>query len=458
MPSLLQCLENQKTYFKTGHTKDVAFRKKALIRLRESIQNHEQEIIEALHADFNKPAFESMATEISVVLKELNLAIQKIWRWQLPKKVKRSLLNFPSSAKIHYEPYGSALVISPWNYPFQLAVGPIIGAIAAGNTVVLKPSELAPHAAMIIEKIISEVFKPEHVTVVQGAIPETRELLKLRWDYIFFTGSVSVGKIVYQAAAQHLTPVTLELGGKSPCIVDETAHIKQAAKRIVWGKFVNAGQTCIAPDYVLVHHSQKKALLAALAQEITKAYGKNPEESQDFARIISDRHYDRLALMLEGVTAATGGSTNKALRYIAPTLLDEVSLTDKIMQEEIFGPILPVLSYHSKDEIISIINRKEKPLSAYVFSQKRDFKKWFLQNFSFGGGAINDTLIHFVNDKLPFGGVGHSGIGRYHGKHSFYTFSHAKSIVTRATFIDIPLRYAPYKGKLRWLKAFLRWL
>lgn len=451
-------LKKQRDYFATGQTKDIAFRKTCLIRFRESIKNHEQDIIDALATDFKKPPFESVATEISIVLMELNLAIKEIWKWQMPKRVPSSLLNFPSSDKVIYEPYGTVLVIAPWNYPFQLAAGPIIGALAAGNTVVLKPSELTPKTSEVLAKIIAEVFDKGHVAVVQGDKDVAQKLLKQRWDYIFFTGSVPVGKIVYKAAAEYLTPVTLELGGKSPCIVDETAKIKQAAKRIVWGKFVNAGQTCIAPDYILVHSSKKDALLAALDLEITQAYGIDPETSPDFPRIVNDKNFDRLTNLLENVTIFKGGDSKKESRYIAPTVLQNVAISDKVMKDEIFGPILPVLTYETKSDIEHIILSMEKPLSAYVFSRKRDFKNWFNTTFSFGGGVVNDTLIHFVNDKLPFGGVGNSGIGSYHGSKSFYTFSHSKSIVHRATWIDIPLRYAPYKGKLALLKRFLKWL
>lgn len=453
-----QILAKQHSFFKTGQTKDIAFRKKCLVRFRESIKNHEQHIIDALAADFKKPAFESVATEISIVHQEINLAIKEIYKWSQPKKVKASLLNFPSSDFIYYEPYGTTLIIAPWNYPFLLAVGPVIGAIVAGNTTVLKPSELTPHTSDLLAKIISEVFDEGHVATVQGDKEVAQELLAQRWDYIFFTGSVPVGKIVYKAAAVNLTPVTLELGGKSPCVVDESAKIQQAAKRIVWGKFVNAGQTCIAPDYILVHSSKKQALLTALDIEITSAYGADPKVSPDFARIISEKNFDRLAKMLDEASVFKGGNTDKADLYIAPTVLDNVKLDDAVMQEEIFGPILPVLTYENKKDIEDIITSFDKPLSAYVFSQKRSFKNWFNTSFSFGGGVMNDTLVHFLNDRLPFGGVGNSGIGSYHGAKSFYTFSHAKSVSKRGTWLDVPVRYAPYKGKLNLLKRFTKWL
>ncbi|MFT5752032.1 MAG: aldehyde dehydrogenase (NAD+), partial [Dokdonia sp.] len=307
---ILKLLENQRTFFATGITKDIGYRKAVLVRFRESLDRHEQAIIDALTADFRKPVFESVATEIGIVNQELNLAIKEIWKWQRPKKVKAALLNFPSSDYMYYEPYGATLIISPWNYPYQLAMGPLIGAIAAGNTVLLKPSELTPQTSALIAKIIKEVFDPGHVDTVQGDKEVAQALLAERWDYIFFTGSVSVGKIIAKAAAQHLTPVTLELGGKSPCIIDETAQVQQAARRIVWGKFVNAGQTCIAPDYILVHKSKKEVLLKALDMEITKAYGSDPKASPDFARIINRQNFDRLTKMLEGVCISTGGTTD----------------------------------------------------------------------------------------------------------------------------------------------------
>ena len=452
-----EILKKQRDYFSSGATKSVKDRRKILIRFRESIKNNEQAIIKALKDDFSKPVFESVATEIGIVEKELTLAIKNIWKWQQARKVGSTILNFPSSDYILYEPYGTTLIIAPWNYPFQLAMGPMIGAIAAGNTVVLKPSELTPNTSAIIAKIVSDVFDPDHATVIQGDKEVSTSLLAERWDYIFFTGSVPVGKIVYKAAAENLTPVTLELGGKSPCVIDETAKIKQAARRIVWGKFVNAGQTCIAPDYILVHSSKKDTLLEALKSEITRAFGNTPENSPDFARIINDKNFDRLSSMLNNTNIYIGGELTKESRYISPTIVTDVTLEDEVMKEEIFGPILPVMTYNSKEDISNIINSFEKPLSAYVFSRKRSFIKWFNTSFSYGGGVMNDTLVHFINDSLPFGGVGHSGIGSYHGKESFYTFSHAKSIVKRGTWMDIPVRYAPYKGKLGLLKSFLRW-
>lgn len=453
-----QLLEKQRNYFASGTTKSVKQRLFILKRLRESVQKHENAIHDALYSDFKKPVYESISSETGIVLRELNLAIKKLEFWVRPKKVKASMLNFPTRDYIYYEPYGITLIIAPWNYPYQLALTPLIGAIAAGNTVVLKPSELTQATSKILHTIISEVFDSEYVSVIQGGIPETTELLAQRWDYIFFTGSVFVGKIVAQAAAKHLTPTTLELGGKNPCVIDETINIPLVAKRIVWGKLLNAGQTCVAPDYILIHASIKDPFIEALRKALEKGYGKNIEASPDLARIINDKNFDRLAAMLEGETIAIGGEIDREQLYIAPTIIDTPRLDSKVMEDEIFGPILPIIPYETKQDIEHIIDRYEKPLSGYVFSRKRAFTHWFLERFSFGGGAVNDTVIQFVNEELPFGGIGNSGTGSYHGKHSFLAFSHQKSITKKSNLIDIPIRYAPYKGKNKVLKFFLKWL
>ena len=455
IPSLLDA---QRVYFATGATKPIKQRLLILKRLRESVKRHETAIHDALYTDFKKPLYESITSETGLVLRELNLAIKKLEFWTRPKKVKGSMLNFPTRDYIYYEPYGTTLIIAPWNYPYQLAMTPLIGAIAAGNTVVIKPSELTQATSQILNIIISEVFTPEYVCVVQGAIPETTELLAQRWDYIFFTGSVFVGKIVAQAAAKHLTPTTLELGGKNPCVIDNTIKVSLVAKRIVWGKFLNAGQTCVAPDYILIHSAIKDQFLTALAEELEKAYGKNMVDSPDLARIINDKNFDRLTDMLEGEAVVIGGQIDKEQRYIAPTVIDNPSLDSAVMKDEIFGPILPVIPYQTQQDIEQIIDRYQKPLSGYVFSRKRSFIHWFLERFSFGGGAVNDSVIQFVNEELPFGGVGNSGTGSYHGKHSFLTFSHKKSITKKSNFMDIPIRYAPYKGKNKLLKLALKWL
>ncbi|WP_395058199.1 aldehyde dehydrogenase [Flavobacterium sp.] len=436
----------------------VSQRKDALKKLLKSIIIHEEEILEALYKDFKKPKFEGIVTETSYIITELRNTINKIDSWSKPKWVFPSIVNFPSSDYIYSEPYGNVLLISPWNYPFQLAISPLISAVAAGNKVTLKPSELTPYTSAIISKIIRESFDVKHVVVVTGDYTIAQDLLKKRWDYIFFTGSVAVGKIVAKAAAENLTPVTLELGGKNPCIVDETANLPIAAKRIIWGKILNAGQTCIAPDYILVHHKMKSKLVQFLIEEIKNALGENPQESEDFARIINLKNWERQLSLIENQPILFGGESNRNDFYLAPTLLDEPSLDSPVMKDEIFGPILPILSYESKADIEKIISKYEKPLSLFIFSENKSFIKEVLNKYSFGGGCVNDTIIHFSNSRLPFGGVGHSGIGAYHGKLSFDTFSHKKAIVRKGNWLDLPLRYAPYKNKINIIKRILNWL
>ena len=441
-----------------NHKTDIKYRKESLKKLLHIITKHEEAIIKALYDDFKKPAFEAVLTETNYVISDLKETIKNINSWAKPKKVSASLLNFPSSDYVYSEPYGHVLILAPWNYPFQLALCPLVAAVAAGNKVTLKPSELTPHTAAIISKIIIETFPVKEVVVVTGDATVAAELLKKRWDYIFFTGSVAVGKIVAKAAAENLTPVTLELGGKSPCIVDETANLELSARRIVWGKIINAGQTCVAPDYILVHHKMKDTLVKFLILEIEKALGTNPEESPDYARIINLKNWERQLSLLENQETLFGGKSNKESLYLAPTLLDEPKMDSKVMQEEIFGPILPILSYKTKADIEKIILSFEKPLSLYLFTQNKSFVDEVLQKYSFGGGCINDTVIHLVNNKLPFGGVGNSGMGAYHGKLSFDIFSHKKAIVKRGTWLDLPLRYAPYKDKLQTIQKLLKWI
>lgn len=453
-----QLIINQKEFFKSQKTKDISFRKKTLEKLLYEIQQNETAIQDALYQDFKKSEFESYISEIGIVIAELKLVIKNLNRWSKPKTVIPSVLNFPSWEKIYQEPYGSILIIGPWNYPFQLSIAPLIGAIAAGNTVVVKPSELTPKTSALVAEIIEKCFDKKHATVILGDVLIAQKLLSIRWDYIFFTGSVAVGKIVAKAAAVFLTPTTLELGGKSPCIIDETANINLSAKRIVWGKFLNAGQTCIAPDYILIHEKIKEAFVKSLKTAIENAYGKNPKNSVDYPRIINQRNFHRLIKMLENETILIGGEKDENELYLAPTVINCTSLNSEAMQEEIFGPILPLLTFSSETEIDTIISSYEKPLSLYVFTSKKSFAKKIIQKYSFGGGVINDTVVHFANHRLPFGGVGHSGQGAYHGKHSFNTFSHSKSIVNRFTWLDVPIRYAPYKGKLKFLKLFFKYL
>ena len=441
-----------------NYKSDIGYRKEILTRLLNAVIVNENEIVSALKADFNKPEFETVVTETSYVISDLKYTIKNISNWAKPERVFPFILNIPSSDTIYKEPYGKVLVIAPWNYPFQLALCPVIAAVAAGNQVVLKPSELTPNTAAIIQKIIAGIFPINHVEVIQGDAEVATQLLAQRWDYIFFTGSVAVGKIVAKAAAANLTPVTLELGGKNPCIIDETANLQLAAKRIVWGKFINAGQTCIAPDYILVHQKSKNKFIEFLKAEITTAYGENPEISPDFARIINTKNWTRLVEMIDETKIIFGGKYNNETNYLAPTLIEENNLESLIMKDEIFGPLLPILTYTDESEIEAIITKYEKPLGFYIFSERKKFCYAIIAKYSFGGGCINDTMIHFSNKKLPFGGVGHSGIGAYHGKLSFDIFSHHKGVVKKATWIDLPLRYAPYKGKLASVKKILNWL
>jgi aldehyde dehydrogenase (NAD+) len=437
---------------------NIDYRKETLVKLLNNVIIHENEIVQALYDDFKKPEFEAVLTETNYVISELKDTIKNIHSWAKVKKVLPSILNFPSTDYIYKEPYGKVLIIAPWNYPFQLALCPLVSAVAAGNQVVLKPSELTPKTSAIIAKIIANTFHPNHVNVIEGGVEASQNLLSQRWDYIFFTGSVAVGKIVAQAAAVNLTPVTLELGGKNPCIVDASANLKLAAKRIVWGKFINAGQTCIAPDYILIQKEVKNKFVTYLKDEITAAYGHNPKESPDFARIVNPKNWNRLVSMLDPEKVIFGGKSDEEDCYISPTLIDESSLDSLIMKDEIFGPILPILSYESEADINVIISKYEKPLSLYVFTKNNSFAKNIIQTYSFGGGCINDTVIHFSNKRLPFGGVGHSGIGAYHGSLSFDVFSHRKGIVKKGNWLDLPMRYAPYKDKLATIKKILKWM
>jgi len=440
----MDVLKEQQNFFRSQQTKEISFRKKALKKLRQEIINRETEICDAIYADFKKPRFESMAAETQFVLAELSYVIKNIAFWAQPEKVSASLLNFPSSDWIYKEPYGNVLIVAPWNYPFQLAIAPLIGAVAAGNTAIIKPSEITPNTSKIVAEIIAEVFNPEYVAVIEGGVEVSKELLLQKWDYIFFTGSTRVGKLFYESAAKHLTPITLELGGKNPCIVDETAAIELSAKRIVWGKFLNAGQTCIATDYILVHTSVKEKLVTALKKSIEASYGKNIEASPDYARTVDANHFNNLKQLLEGQEILFGGKCNPEDNYIAPTLVNEPKLDSKLMEGEIFGPILPIISYENETDIDNCIMNYGKPLATYVFSKNKRFQQKIINTYSFGGGAINDTVIQITNKKLPFGGVGSSGIGAYHGKMSFDIFSHKKAIIKKANWLDAPLRYPPY--------------
>lgn len=456
--SLNQLKTGQTDFFNTGNTQSVSTRIEYLKALKRCICAHEDEIVAALQHDLKKPEPEIWLAEIHVTLQELKTVIKNLRTWSKPKRIPGSWLNIPSKDWIFPEPYGVTLNIAPWNYPFQLALNPIIGAVAAGNTVVLKPSEHAPKTASILNKILSEVFPKEWVAVAQGGPEVAKELLSFRWDYIFFTGGVSIAKIVAKAAAEHLTPTTLELGGKNPCIVDQTATIAVSARRIVWGKFMNCGQICMSPDYVLVHQNVYTELVTAMKKEIVAMYGENPKTSTDYARLVHKGHVQKMKELIAGQHILHGGEIDQEDRFVAPTLVALDSLDNKLMKDEIFGPILPIITYKDEEEIHQTIKHFEKPLSFYVFSQRKKWARNLMQKHSFGGGMINDVIVYFTNDKLPFGGVGHSGVGSYHGKHSFDTFTHYKPYVERPTWFDPKQRYAPFKKNFPFLKRILRLL
>lgn len=458
MKSIPDIVKAQNACFKSQKTKDIQYRLSLLKALKTEILEKEQAILEALNKDFKKSEFESYISEFALVISELNLAIKKVKTWAKPQRVWPSLLTFPSRDYIYKEPYGKVLIIAPWNYPFLLALEPLIMAIAAGNTVVLKPSELTENTSKIITKIIKSVF-PEGIAIsIEGGVETSTELLAQKWDYIFFTGSTKVGKIVAKAAAKHLTPVTLELGGKSPCIIDNTNDLKLVARRLVWGKLFNGGQTCIAPDYLIVQSEIKDKLVHKIIKEINKRYGEHPKVSNDFPRIINKKNVERLKELLNNENIIFGGDIDTTENYISPTLVDMPKLDSDIMNQEIFGPILPILTYDGDTDIETIIWGLDKPLSFYIFSKDKKFIEKTIKKYSFGGGVVNDTLVHFGNPNLPFGGIGASGMGNYHGKHGFDAFSHKKSIMKRGTWLDIPMRYAPYKGKLNLLRKVFKYL
>lgn len=451
-------VSQQHQFFNTGQTLDVAFRKARLLQLKKIIHAHETGLIDALKKDFSKPAFESYGTEIMVLDQEIDHILANIDNWSGTQRVKSARINFPSKSYIKPQPYGVTLIIGPWNYPVQLTLNPALGAIAAGNTAIIKPSEIAPHTSALLADIINSNFDPGFLRVVEGDADATQALLSQPLDYIFFTGSTHVGKIIMKSAAEQLTPLTLELGGKSPTIVDETADLELAAKRIVWGKFINAGQTCVSPDFVYVPDSLHETFCNLIQENIQEFYGNNPAQSDDFARIISDKHFYRLTNLIDPQNVYHGGNTNTDTRYIEPTILTNITWNDAVMQEEIFGPLLPVLKFDDLDQVIEILKSKSHPLALYLFSTDKKNQRKVMQQLRFGGGCINDTVTHLGNPELPFGGMGNSGFGSYHGKASFDTFSHPKSIMKKSNWLDIPLRYPPYKEKIKWLKRLNKFL
>lgn len=456
MGEYFDIVEKKRKFFDSFKTLDISYRIEMLKRLKNSIQENENEILMALKQDLNKSAFESYISEISIVLDELNYFIKHTKKLSKAKKVSTPIAHFPSTSKIYKEPYGVVLIMSPWNYPFQLTLVPLIGAIAAGNCVVLKTSTNSPRTSDIIDKIIKAVFPFDYVSVIKGASGVSKAILCEKFDYIFFTGSAKVGKIVMSKAAENLTPITLELGGKSPCIVDKTADIDLSAKRIAWGKFLNAGQTCVAPDYIMIDETISKIFLEKLCYYIEKFYGIAPENNKYFPMIITQKQFDRICGLISTNKIEFGGKCNTKTLTISPTIIINPDLSSELMQNEIFGPILPIITYNKIETAYSFIKKSPKPLALYLFTTSNDTKTYIKNNISFGGGCINDSIIHLANNKLPFGGVGASGMNSYHGIESFNTFSHTKSILEKKNWLDINLRYPPYSKNLTTIKKILK--
>ncbi len=447
----------QRTYFQTGATLPLSARREALRTLDQAIRLHERDIAAALAADLNKSPSESYMCEIGMTLSELRYVQRHLNRWAQDRSVPTPLSQFHARSFTVCDPYGVVLIMSPWNYPFLLTLEPLIGAIAAGNCCIVKPSAYSPATSALIRTLLTECFSPEYVSVVEGGRAENQALLEQKFDYIFFTGSVAVGKEVMAKASVHLTPVTLELGGKSPCVVEQSAKLDLAAKRLVFGKLLNCGQTCVAPDYVLIDKKIKDDFISALKKWMSTMYGSNPLDNQGYVRMINRKHFDRVMGLIEPEKVVYGGQGNPETLKIQPTILDNVSPEDPVMQEEIFGPLLPILTYNSLDEAVNFINSRPHPLALYLFSEDKAVQERFLRRVPFGGGCINDTIIHLASSRLSFGGVGESGLGSYHGKKSFETFSRRKSIVKKSTWLDLPIRYAPYSPKQeKLLRVFLK--
>ncbi len=458
MKEIKSIYDSQKQFLKSKETLSIKYRKQSLKKLFSTINKYENDIYDALMIDLGKSNYETYLSEILFVKKEIKTMIKNLNYWAQPKRISGSIYNFPSKDYVIPEPYGCVLNISPWNYPFNLALVPTIGAVAAGNTVVIKPSEHSPEINKILVTIIKESFDPGHVTTVIGDSKEAQELLKLRWDFIAFTGSTTVGKIVAKAAAEFLTPTMLELGGKNPCIVEESSNIKLTAKRIVWGKFVNCGQTCIAPDYIMVQNKIKDKLIEALKSSIQDAYGTNPMESKSYGRLVNKSNFDRINKMVKGGKIIYGGDSDASKKFISPTLLLDQNLESGAMKEEIFGPVLPIISYESIDEAYNIIYRFEKPLGAYIFTKNKKSIEKFKNEISAGAIVVNDSIIQFINSNMPFGGIGESGMGSYHGQHSFDTFTHFKPFIKRSFLPDPFIRYAPYPKDWKWIKKILKYI
>ncbi|KMQ50749.1 betaine aldehyde dehydrogenase [Chitinispirillum alkaliphilum] len=442
----------QRDFFRTGAIFSYKFRKSALQNLMNSINNYESKILRALYLDLRKSETDAFTNEVGIIYKEIKHVLKHLKKWMSPEKTAIETFLLPGSGLIYKEPYGNTLIISPWNYPFQLVIAPLIAAISGGNTALIKPSEFAPNTSGVITELISKNFDPQFLAVVNGGVEETKVLLKHPFDKIFFTGSTAVGKLVMKAAAENLTPVALELGGKSPAIVDRNAKLDTAAKKIVWGKFNNAGQTCIAPDYVLVDQSVAEEFIEKIKSTIIKFYGENPQSSNDYSRIINESHVNRLSKLIDCKKVVHGGTTDPEDKFIAPTIMTNVSLDDPVMKEEVFGPILPVLTYTTIDEAIGIIRTFTKPLALYLFTMNKKLQNRIIRQISFGGGGINTTVLHAASSYLPFGGIGHSGCGSYHGKAGFDEFTHKKSVLKQSSRLDPGLNYPGKKISLKLIR------
>ncbi|KUG03206.1 aldehyde dehydrogenase [hydrocarbon metagenome] len=458
MEDIIKILEKQKSFFRTGKTRDLHFRQEALRKLEQVILEAEQEMLEALAQDLGKPEFEGYSTDIGPILGDIKYMLKNLEELVRPRKVRTPLALAGGSGRILPQPLGVVLIMAPWNYPFQLLFRPLIGAVAAGNCVVLKPSEHAPLCSAVSRRLIEDAFPAEHVALIEGGVEEGAALLEQKFDCIFFTGGTSMGRTVMKAAARHLTPTVLELGGKSPCIVEPDINLKLSARRIAWGKFLNAGQTCVAPDYLLVNTRIKEPLIEEMQHAINIFYGANPQESPDYARIVNDIHFQRLTGLMKDGQIIYGGQTDQESRYIAPTLIEGVDWTDPIMGEEIFGPLLPILEYEDLDETLDMISEQPKPLALYLFTDDQITQKKVVRMTSSGGVCINDTVSHLLPHDLPFGGVGESGKGSYHGDASFHCFSHSRSIFRNSTRFDLKEKYPPYRITLKKLKSLLRFM
>lgn len=456
---MLDPYTSKKSFFQSGITRSYNFRIEQLKNLKNSIKKYENDIIKALQNDLGKPTFEAYTAEVGIVYEEINIAIKNLKTWMKRKKVSTPIFLIPSKSYILPEPKGVVFIISPWNYPFQLSISPLIGSIAAGNCAILKPSNQSKHTEVIINKVIEETFPEDYISVVRGSGSSVVEPLiaNYRFDHIFFTGSVNIGKKILECAAKHLTPTTLELGGKSPSIVCKDADLEEAAKKITWAKYYNLGQTCVAPDYLLVHEDIKTQLIDKIKKYIVLFYGENPEKSENLGKIINEKRFNRLLELLNSGNTIQGGQWNREKLFIYPTLLDNINLENDIMNEEIFGPILPILTFKDNDDIVKIIRKNPYPLALYLFTDNESTEKFILQNIEFGGGCINDTISHLVNPKLPFGGIGYSGMGAYHSKYTFETFSHMKSIFKSGKLFNSSLKFPPYTDlKLNLAKFFMK--